>query len=357
MGNEYSSVILKEFDCEQGKYFDFVVAANQLISTLLNNESLMVHSVTYRCKSRQSIEEKISRPEKNYVALSDLTDVAATRVTTYFADDVDLIARLIEREFEIDEGESIDKRIYDEPDRFGYLSLHFIVRFSPERLKLSEYRRFVNMRFEIQIRSILQHAWAEIEHDLGYKSSAGAPVNVRRRFARVASLLELADSEFQLIRQSLKTYEREVPESILQDPYAVALDIASIRALFDAESNVRQLDQLVATASGNEIASQNEKLNESHAERMNYFGITTVGELEKIAKDEALTVERFASYWMKKTGEKLANGIGLFYLAYVLAWRTGNEREVRKYLRVRKIGKAAQRDSLASRILAFSNSE
>ena len=90
---------------------------------------------------------------------------------------VDKLAKVIERNFKIDTENSIDKRVMD-PERFGYSSLHYIVEYTPERLKLIEYKYFTGIKFEIQIRSILQHAWAETEHDLGYKSKN----EVQRRF-------------------------------------------------------------------------------------------------------------------------------------------------------------------------------
>ena len=73
--------------------------------------------------------------------------------------------------------------------------------FRPEMLKLPEYCLFDKMKCEIQVRTILQHAWAEIEHDVVYKSLGEIPFRVRRRFACLAGLLEIADREFESLRQ------------------------------------------------------------------------------------------------------------------------------------------------------------
>lgn len=345
--------ILSSFDRQQSKYIDFADGVKRLISTLLIDQAIMVHSVTHRCKSRQSLEKKVSRPEKNYSSLEDITDIAAIRITTYFADDVDVIASLIESEFVIDRGESVDKRVYDEPDRFGYLSLHFIAKINPERVALSEYRRFSNLRFEIQIRSILQHAWAEIEHDLGYKSAMGVPANVRRRFARVASLLELADSEFQLIRQSLISYEQKMPQAIIMSPDTVALDLVSLNAILSTDSNARRLDQRVAKGAGNKIKIEDLSLSETVVDRLAYFGIRTISQLEKISDDEASTVEEFARYWMGSETKVLPPGVGVFYLSYVLAWRTGSKEKIGGYLKLLFVSKGEERNNLTSRILGF----
>lgn len=351
------NLILKEYDEKQALYNDFAASARQLVSTLLTNDAILVHSVTHRCKSRQSLDRKISRPDKNYSSLADLTDISAIRITTYFAEDVDLVAKLIEQEFSIDVSESVDKRVSEEPDRFGYSSLHFIASFNPVRSKLKEYRSFAKMRFEIQIRSILQHAWAEIEHDLGYKSSKGVPAIIRRQFARVAGLLELADSEFQSIRRSLIEYEREVPQSIERDPNSVTIDIASLRALFNVDSYTKKLDDEVVNASGYILAKRSNDISAEDVERLACFDIRTIGQLEKIAKDEAQTVRKFTAYWTNAggDGEAVNTGIGIFYLAYVLAWRTADEKKVSQYLISRKIGLGSDDGNLVRRILDFEN--
>ncbi|MCQ5042062.1 hypothetical protein NE654_13385, partial [Akkermansia muciniphila] len=73
-----------------------------------------------------------------------------------------------ENEFIIDRDISIDKRKSLDPKRFGYRSLHYVVHIDPKYVKAQEYHKYHNLKLEIQISSILQYTWAEIEHDLGY---------------------------------------------------------------------------------------------------------------------------------------------------------------------------------------------
>ena len=67
-----------------------------------------------------------------------------------------------------------------------------------------ELKSFENMRFEIQVRTILQHAWAEIEHDDLYKNPGQIPSSLRRRFFLVSNVLESADNELNELHKKLK---------------------------------------------------------------------------------------------------------------------------------------------------------
>jgi putative GTP pyrophosphokinase len=109
------------------------------------------------------------------------------------------IDKLLHSEFVILE-QSDKGRELIEKERFGYQSIHYLVRINRERARLAEYERFQSTVVEIQVRTILQHTWAEIEHDIQYKSSTAIPEQIRRRFMALAGMLEIADREFQAIQ-------------------------------------------------------------------------------------------------------------------------------------------------------------
>src|SRR5438309_774277 len=67
---------------------------------------------------------------------------------------------------------------------------------------------------EIQVRTILQHSWAEIEHDIQYKSVSVIPAEIRRRFMSLAGMLEIADREFQAIQDADKRLTEEARASV-----------------------------------------------------------------------------------------------------------------------------------------------
>jgi hypothetical protein len=82
--------------------------------------------------------------------------------------------------------------------------VHYLIRYSKERCALPEYRNYTGLVAEVQVRTILQHAWAEIEHDIQYKAVATLPSQVSRRFSALAGLIEIADREFQAIEDEDK---------------------------------------------------------------------------------------------------------------------------------------------------------
>lgn len=311
-----------------------------LIGELLREAGVRVHTVDYRVKERASAAAKISGSGEKYFAFDDLHDLLGVRVITYFADEVDTVASSLVREFDIDAENSVDKRAALDPDRFGYLSLHYVATLTTGRARLIEYRRFAGRPFELQIRSILQHAWAEIEHDLGYKAEGTPPRDVKRRFSRLAGLLELADDEFRRVREDLASYEKVVSERITEEPAALEVDQSTVTALVASGA----LDDL-----GNRIAqlfpaNLSEDIDSQSASRMSgelqFLGITDIGALTRVSRAWAEHVVRFAENWLGDRVGRMPRGplnrdIGLFYLVYTLAG-SADPSAARKWIGLRR---------------------
>src|SRR6266545_4187710 len=219
-----TSPILAEYDDLRSSYDAFRTHLASLLPQLLFADNIQPHKIESRLKSRQSLEKKIGRTEKSYSKLADITDICGIRLITYFAADVDAIATILEREFEIDRANSIDKRQYTDPDRFGYASLHYVISLSTDRAKLTECASWRGYKAEVQVRSIIQHAWAEIEHDLGYKSKQAIPQNIRRRFFRLAAMLEIADDEFAALKSAIAEYSENVRVTLAEGSLDVPID-------------------------------------------------------------------------------------------------------------------------------------
>jgi ppGpp synthetase/RelA/SpoT-type nucleotidyltranferase len=190
---------VEEYSKARGKY---VVAARQLrtyVENALRDMPVAVHGVTARAKDVQSLLGKLRR-KKYTQPKRELTDLIGIRVITYFARDIDAVAGEIRTHFDISERQSRDVRNELDENEFGYRSVHLVSRLR-QREPLRESIPDVGRRwFEIQIRSILDHAWSEIEHETIYKSGISYSPDVRRKFMAIAGSLEVIDNAFAALR-------------------------------------------------------------------------------------------------------------------------------------------------------------
>ena len=119
---------------------------------------------------------------------------------------------------------------------FGYTSVHLVVRTKGSLSTSPRYPDLRNKWFEIQVRSILEHAWAEIEHEVVYKSGIDYPVLIKRRFARIAGAIELLEAEFLALRN-----HQQVLIGLYKNRYdkghdgAVEIDSVRLIALLECE--------------------------------------------------------------------------------------------------------------------------
>ena len=163
-------------------------AATQLerfISATLEGHNLDLHLISARAKSPESVLSKIRR--KHYGAPArQLTDQLGLRVITYYENDVDKVAALLRNHLEVDEKRSVDKRAQLNTQEFGYRSVHLISRLLAADARRPGYEKLQEKTFEVQIRSILEHAWAEIEHETNYKAGISFPNSFRRKFGAIS---------------------------------------------------------------------------------------------------------------------------------------------------------------------------
>lgn len=210
----------------------------------ISARGIEVHSFYSRLKSEQSLRAKASRPDRTYTQLWGVTDLLGFRIVTAFEDSISEIAELLESQYSIDLGHSQNRLGFEDHEKFGYRSLHYVVRV-PEAFVRQGIPS--SLHFEVEVRTALQDVWAEIEHDLGYKANDLAPSRLRRRFSRVSALLEMADEELASIRSELKLYvdgRRDHSQ----------LDLVSLKELTE-NPEVREIDLRLAKTLGLPLGS------------------------------------------------------------------------------------------------------
>lgn len=346
--------LLAEYDSDHNRMAEFGEKLERLVKDLLGHEHIRVHSVTHRVKDRASLAKKVTAAQPAYRSVTDVHDVIGVRIITHFPDEIEGISKLVEREFASIGESRKDKSAALDPDRFGYLSVHYVLKLSPARSKLPEYSNYSNLVFELQLRSILQHAWAEIEHDLGYKSERAVPTEVRRRFARLAGLLELGDLEFQGIRDDLVSYAARVSKTISRAPQSVPLDAQSLTTFVQRNQALRRLDLRVSKYLGVELP-KNSPIS-THADALQCAGLQTIAELNAALKRFGTRTYAFTRMWLDPAADKTyTRGRSLFFLSYVLVASTGNLDKIAEYIRCAEIhhGFASTADFAAAILDAY----
>lgn len=173
----------------------------------LTNVKLDYFDIETRIKTLESISGKIDI--KNYKSpFEEITDICGIRIITYYLSDLEIISNILKNEFDV--VEVIDKQEEMEDDRFGYRSFHFIGKIKNSWLQAPNYRGLDELVFEIQFRTVLMHGWAAINHKLSYKKEMDVPKRFRRDLFRMSALIELADVQFERLRQEREDYANKI---------------------------------------------------------------------------------------------------------------------------------------------------
>ena len=206
---DYSSII-QTFKEIRTKYDKLGLNISQALELLLKEENIPYLSINYRTKDVDSFVGKIQR--KSYKnPFEDIEDICGLRIVCYYQSDIEKIKQIIQKEFEILNNENKVESL--DFDQFGYRSFHFILKIKKEWLKTPNYRGLENLKAELQIRTILMHAWAEIEHKLAYKTKSQIPKEFRRKLSRISAKLEESDEQFEELKNEIESNKTNIIES------------------------------------------------------------------------------------------------------------------------------------------------
>lgn len=175
---------IEEFLSRYRREFDFYDQSARLLAQQLDSElqaSGIRAMVTSRAKQPGRLEDKVRQraTSKGYVTVDDIfgdiVDLAGVRVALYFPAERDEVGKLIKARFDLVDAPrefpgastpSYNKRFS------GYWATHYRVRLRESALADAQ-KRYADARIEIQVASVLMHAWSEVEHDLVYKPLQG----------------------------------------------------------------------------------------------------------------------------------------------------------------------------------------
>ena len=280
-------LILEDYRKQKEHFVTLGNVVHDMLANIAKDLGLTVLAVEHRVKEEKSLAGKLERKGDGYNSFEDITDILGCRVICFLADEVDKVGKKIEEKFVVDWENSSNKKDLLKENAFGYLSLHYICSL-PFGDKWPD--EICGKKFEIQIRTILQHAWSAIHHDIGYKSDFGVPREINRQFARLAGLLELADDEFVRARDNMVGYTEDIRKRIITDDADdVLINMISLNEYVLHNKKMQGLINEIASIAGAEVKDIDP---ESYIPQLAYLGIKKLGDIEvMISENYSLAVE------------------------------------------------------------------
>ncbi|MGD9128379.1 MAG: RelA/SpoT domain-containing protein, partial [Planctomycetia bacterium] len=226
---------VEKYSNDELKSYSIYAETLREILTKASSQHAPLAIVQARPKSVSSFAEKAARKASKYAdPVHQITDLCGARVITHTQEQVDQVCEFIKTNFEIDEKNSLDVRTRLGHSEFGYLSVHYIVQITAgEILGIPIPPEIGDRKAEIQVRTVLQHAWADITHDRLYKSGFRVPDRFKRNAAALAATLESSDGQFGRFVNEMDAYVGEY--SAYMDREEMDKEIAILEVVLENE--------------------------------------------------------------------------------------------------------------------------
>ena len=243
-----------------------------LLEGMLKKKAIEYLSVSSRIKDLDEALNKIDR-KKYQDPENQLTDLSGIRVITYLEEHVGQISAVIEELFEVDKLNSLDRTEILCDDKVGYRSTHFVCTLGSKRSCLPENEALGDLKFEIQVRTVLQHAWAELAHDRSFKFGTALPTKIQRKLNLYSGMLEIVDNAFDEIAKEIDVYAKSINSTPLEQISEAEIDSISVDRYLDEISKAHGIKLDKAEIPGIVF------------EELKNFGLQTIGDLKKITTE------------------------------------------------------------------------
>lgn len=326
----HASMILQDYRERLPMYRRLRQVVLTQLDDCLKRNRLIVSGLEARVKQEDSLAGKLELKGQKYKTIDEITDIVGARIITFYSDEVDKISALVDDLFEVDWDNSVDKRKLLAIDTFGYMSLHYICRVPRSLYSDGEFPGLNDCWFEVQMRTALQHVWANMNHDTGYKSGFEVPSEYIRSLSRLAGLLELADDEFSRIRKELTDYRRKMEELVKGGDFdKVSLNADTFRSYL-AIDPFAQLNARIASINQAEIQNLSGM---PYLEPMRKLGLKTLGDVENMRRKCSGKAYQLALHQISGTDlDIIASTLGLQNVCIVYAAEQGGARGVEFFL-------------------------
>lgn len=229
-----------------------------LVATFLKStitECEILPEISSRAKELLSIVKKIKKKRReegrgNYY-YNDLNDKLGVRIICGFQEEMNTIDIYLHKYFDIKKverkKENLDIKTLD------YISNHYDASIKPSVKQFAKHSHLKDLVFEIQVRTLNQHAWANTAHSLSYKQEADIPPSLMRKVYRLLSLYEIADDEFSAVNKALIEHPDNTVYAILKKLESKFYKYAQVD--YDRETSLYTLRILLSYLSSEEIQS------------------------------------------------------------------------------------------------------
>tara|TARA_B100001094_G_C18188480_1_gene805478 strand:+ start:2708 stop:3748 length:1041 start_codon:yes stop_codon:yes gene_type:complete len=232
------------------KFKQAIKKIKEVVETSLTNdfsdikiESRIKESKSALNKFSENYQKKLEETNTPYQIKDEITDLIGIRVICLYESDISKIQDILYNNFQILGKKDKTKK---KKNSFGYKALHLDAKLNEDRTSLPEYECCKDLKFEIQMRTIIQDAWSNLDHKLQYKSNI--PENISRRINALAALFEIADLEFESARDELKDYnekERTKEDGDLTPSYLIK-KMEDKFSSYPYPFNPRKVDDLIS---------------------------------------------------------------------------------------------------------------
>ncbi len=205
------SRLLSQYEKQYKKNEKILYLLTKSFETMLTNSGCNAQ-VKGRIKSFDALYRKLLTRCQNGIIdkpFDAISDIVGMRIVVPFLEDLESVERLIKKNYKIVETEYKSRELTIR--EFGYDSIHIQIKL-PEVIA-DKVKNSKDMKIEIQLRTILQDAWAEVEHELIYKTSIDKVEDtIRRKMIAVNATLSLGDTIFQEIREYQRKRYKDIQE-------------------------------------------------------------------------------------------------------------------------------------------------
>ncbi len=226
----------EEYSSISETYQTFLRNFSNEVSNLLQEQNIsLAFSPTGRMKSIDSVHEKLETGRHPTLdSLSDLNDLVGIRIVLLFPEVKDQVVRLLSDTFDLlnDPGEN-----KQHPDKFGYSSIHLILRVKKEWSTVPTWSKHLEKKIEVQVRTLSEHIWAETSHALFYKREENIPNALNRDLHKMAAVLEVIDDQLQNIKSRVEKHFADIREASFEDVLNLDLNSETFRRVMDEHSN------------------------------------------------------------------------------------------------------------------------